>query len=79
MTHIRNQATLDELLDEALEETFPASDPVALSLYSPKRARPIGARRPGLLLLGCVLGAVIALLCLLGSRSDEDVSRRPPP
>ena len=33
---------LDELLDEALEETFPASDPVALSQPSNKAA---GRRR----------------------------------
>jgi hypothetical protein len=40
--------TVDELLDEALDETFPASDPVALTQPSrrrraalKKRARPI--------------------------------------
>jgi len=34
--------SLDELLDEALKETFPASDPVSLN-----QPRKVAARRPG--------------------------------
>ncbi len=30
---------LDELLDEGLEETFPASDPVAVVQHAPERAK----------------------------------------
>ncbi len=31
---------VDEQLDEALEETFPASDPIAIDSRSVKRVRP---------------------------------------
>lgn len=34
---IARRARLDALLDEALEESFPASDPIAISFYSPHR------------------------------------------
>jgi len=34
---------LDERLDEALEETFPASDPIAVT---PPRERPLSHRAP---------------------------------
>ena len=37
-------AHLDELLDEALKETFPASDPVAINVEQPEHEP---ARTPG--------------------------------
>jgi hypothetical protein len=38
----KRRQTLDEMLDEALDETFPASD--ALALTAPSKARPDGGR-----------------------------------
>ena len=38
--------TLDEMLDEALEETFPASDPVALTAPSKTIRTRGGAEKP---------------------------------
>jgi hypothetical protein len=37
---------LDELLDEALKETFPASDPVAIAQQAPERMQAKRLRRP---------------------------------
>lgn len=33
-----DQAHLDDLLDEALDESFPASDPIAIRFDAPQRA-----------------------------------------
>jgi len=38
--------TVDALLDEALDDTFPASDPVALTLPSRRRQTPPRKRAP---------------------------------
>ena len=35
----------DELLDEALEETFPASDPVAIDRVAPAKPKPHSSKR----------------------------------
>ena len=37
---------LDELLDEGLKETFPASDPVAIVQQAPERPKAKRSRRP---------------------------------
>ena len=37
---------LDELLDEGLRETFPASDPVAVAQRAPERPKAKRRRRP---------------------------------
>jgi hypothetical protein len=40
-------AHMDKLLDEALEETFPASDAVSIAVdYKPKNSSPRNARIP---------------------------------
>ena len=39
---------LDALLDEGLEETFPASDPVAAVQHAPEQPRAARPRRPRL-------------------------------
>ena len=36
----------EELLDEAIHETFPASDPVSISIDVPDRDRPTGTPDP---------------------------------
>ena len=39
----------DELLDEALEESFPASDPIAVDRVDPKKSKPAhasGSKKP---------------------------------
>ena len=38
---------LDKLLDEGLEETFPASDPVAVVQHAPEQPRAEPRRRAG--------------------------------
>lgn len=44
----KSKAQLDEELNEALKETFPGSDPVAIDASTDKPIRPIGRRPPGI-------------------------------
>lgn len=48
MTIRKSKAQLDEELNEALKETFPGSDPVAIDASTDKPIRPIGRRPPGI-------------------------------
>ncbi len=44
-TNAAERRRLDELLDEALEQTFPASDPVAIVQQAPERPKAERRRR----------------------------------
>lgn len=48
MTHEKSKFELDHDLDEALKETFPGSDAIAIDATGDKPNRPIGRRPPKL-------------------------------
>jgi hypothetical protein len=48
MTHEKSKLELDHDLDEALKETFPGSDAIAIDATGDKPNRPIGRRPPRL-------------------------------
>jgi hypothetical protein len=46
MGHKKSKSQLDEELNEALKETFPGSDPIAVDAVDDKPFRPVGRRPP---------------------------------
>lgn len=46
MDNKKSKSQLDEELDEALRETFPGSDPIAVDVTDDKPSRPIERRPP---------------------------------
>ena len=48
MTHEKSKSELDNDLNEALKETFPGSDAIAINATDDRPRRPIGRRPPQL-------------------------------